>query len=156
MSDSLPKLPNQHTVGSATGISSPDRLFWRHVDMSGGPDACWPYDGAHTEDGYGLVTRGARGHQVTTTASRFAFIDAGGVVGDGEVVDHVVCDNPPCCNPAHLRAVSQQDNILRGTSPSAHAARKTHCKSGHPFDLLNTRRSRQGRRICLACRAVSA
>ena len=27
------------------------------------------------------------------------------------IVRHVVCDNPPCCNPKHLTSGSQKDNI---------------------------------------------
>lgn len=34
-----------------------------------------------------------------------------GSIKDDEVVRHT-CDNPPCCNPKHLVAGSQQDNLI--------------------------------------------
>lgn len=80
-------------------------------------------------------------------------------VGDpGPVLDHKVCDNKECCNPAHLEPATHRQNILRGSAPTATNALKTHCKRGHPFDEANTyvcASSNGGvRRICRACNSA--
>ena len=69
--------------------------FWPKVDKSGGPDACWPWMGGKTQRGYGYFT--ADGHR--TYAHIFSF-----ELENGYSVPEVrhTCDNPPCCNPAHL------------------------------------------------------
>jgi hypothetical protein len=72
------------------------------VDRSAGPEACWPFRGATS---YGSVTLRLR----TWGAHRLAFIIAGHTLGDTEMVRHK-CDNPPCCNPAHLLRGTAVDN----------------------------------------------
>lgn len=74
--------------------------FGIKVDRSGGPDACWPWTGHCNKAGYGVV-RPTRGSQTRSAASRVAWMLANGPIPDGIVVCHS-CDNPPCCNPAHL------------------------------------------------------
>jgi len=68
---------------------------------------------------------------------RIAYEFALGPIPDGLTLDHL-CRNTICCNPAHLEPVTLRVNTLRGTSPIADNARKTHCKNGHPFDEANT------------------
>jgi len=79
--------------------------FWGRVDSSGGEHACWPWLGYITQDGYGLVgfERRQRG------THRVAWQLANGPIPDGLWVLHR-CDNPPCCNPAHLFLGSVADN----------------------------------------------
>ncbi len=45
---------------------------------------------------------------------RIAFVLAGGILKDGQVVDHVCEKNARCCNPRHLRAVTANFNNLDG------------------------------------------
>lgn len=81
--------------------------FWSHVDQSGGPDACWPWLGARNEDGYGLVSKRTYGDQ---RAHRVALAcKLGRPVLLGLYALHA-CDNPPCCNPAHLHEGTAADN----------------------------------------------
>lgn len=51
-----------------------------------------------------------RGHE---RAHRAAWVEASGPIPLGILVCHR-CDNPPCCNPAHLFLGTQSDNIKDG------------------------------------------
>jgi hypothetical protein len=78
------------------------------IDTSGGPDACWPYVGAHDGDGYGQVS--TRRGQAPAKVHRLVLEDTiGRSLSAGERACHV-CDNPPCANPAHLFVGSVIDN----------------------------------------------
>jgi hypothetical protein len=90
--------------------------FWSKVDMRG-PDECWEWQAARHGRGYGSHKLGPR----NVTASRMALIVATGEEPDGMHVLHH-CDNPPCCNPAHLYfgtvAQNNADKIARGRHSS--------------------------------------
>ncbi|MFI7231123.1 HNH endonuclease [Nonomuraea angiospora] len=80
--------------------------------MSGGPAACWPFEGAKPGK-YGLVQLGA--YLVGSTAAFVvAYCLARGLVkapASGHVIRHL-CNNKPCCNPAHLLLGTHQENAL--------------------------------------------
>lgn len=80
--------------------------MWARIDQSGGPDACWPWTGYRKPTGYGRLS--ANGGMYL--AHRLAYLDAVGPILDGLVVMHT-CDNPPCCNPRHLRLDTQIANM---------------------------------------------
>jgi len=46
-------------------------------------------------------------------------------------IDHL-CRNKLCCNPRHLEVVTKRENERR-------IPKKTHCPSGHPYSVTNTR-----------------
>lgn len=71
--------------------------LWAKVEV-GGPDDCWPWTGTRQPGGYGEIDR--------QHATR---IILGLEPGDPREALHT-CDNPPCCNPAHLRVGTSQDN----------------------------------------------
>jgi hypothetical protein len=88
--------------------------FWSRVAVSS-DDACWPWTGSKVRGGYGgLVSK-----RKSFTAHRVAYFLTHGTIDASLDVLHS-CDNPPCCNPAHLRQGTDKDNmrdmILRGRS----------------------------------------
>ena len=82
--------------------------FWSRVDQSGGPDACWPWTGACKR--YGVLARDVSQGKKHAQAHRVAWELTNGPIPDGLYVLHH-CDNPPCCNPAHLFLGTQEDNM---------------------------------------------
>lgn len=90
---------------------------------------CWNWVGSRHPGGYGRFGLDGR----VVYAHRFAVEAFRGPIPDGMQVDHFVCSNPPCCNPAHLRVVTPRENVLRSNAPTAMNAAKTHCLRGHDF-----------------------
>ena len=82
--------------------SDVERL-WGQIDRRG-PDECWPWTGT-TCYGYGRFLVGTR--EVKAHAAVYALTK--GVVPAGFLVRHS-CDNPPCCNDAHLLLGDDADN----------------------------------------------
>lgn len=75
----------------------------------------------HTAGGYGVFWFEGR----LVLAHRWAYEQAVGEIPTGLVLDHFVCNTPACVNPRHVRPVTSRENTLRGTSPSAQAARRS-------------------------------
>jgi hypothetical protein len=76
------------------------------VDRSGGPSACWPWRAAKCHQGYGRVTA----FKVPFKPHRLALLYAGVDLSTEMLALHS-CDNPSCCNPAHLRPGTQSENV---------------------------------------------
>jgi hypothetical protein len=93
------------------------RLFWTKVDIRSG-DECWEWKACKNAKGYGKF---AVGDGKWVLAPRFVMK----ALADKFVLHS--CDNPACCNPAHLRlgtaADNTQDMLERGrANPSRGAA----------------------------------
>jgi predicted DNA-binding protein YlxM (UPF0122 family) len=86
------------------------RRFWKQVDKSGGPDACWPWLGCtnHQDaNGYGV----GRYQKKTNHSHRIAYLlETGKILNRMTVIRHK-CDNKLCCNPKHLEEGTHADNI---------------------------------------------
>lgn len=91
--------------GYAKRIAEGVARFWRNVDRSGGPAACWPWLAGRVESGYGQYHVARR----PIGAHRYAYILTHGPIPDALCVCHS-CDNPPCCNPAHHWLGTKGDN----------------------------------------------
>ena len=127
----------------------PDR-FWSKVKRVRST-GCWKWTAAASE-GYGRfwwAEKVARAHKVAWEALV-------GPVPEGRELDHIVCGNTLCVNPAHLRVVTHAENMAR-EMPRAWEGnrRKTHCPAGHPYDAENTYKGPKGRG-CKACRLAAS
>ena len=91
--------------------------FWSRVDMRD-QDGCWPWRGALDGKGYGAF--GESRDKRSAKAHRVAYALAFGPLNGLHVLHR--CDNPPCCNPAHLwlgtNAENQADKIAKGRQKS--------------------------------------
>lgn len=90
------------------------KRFWNKVQV-GTEDECWPWL-ASTINGYGKFSaacgRGkGEGHE-KIIASRLSCFLAHGAAPDGNPHSLHSCDNPPCCNPKHLRWGTPKQNRL--------------------------------------------
>jgi hypothetical protein len=85
-----------------------DRLD-QHIDKSGGADACWPWtDAASFHRGYGMFRTGWK--RPLMPAHRAVYEVVHGITLTSDNVIMHSCDNPPCCNPAHLTLGTHMTN----------------------------------------------
>lgn len=138
--------PVKYIRGHAMTVKA-DRIsesFWSRVDQSGGADACWPWTGCRGGAGYGQFSA----RSVRWPAHRFALYLATGVtLMPGEVAMHS-CDNPPCCNPAHLRPGTTRDNSIDAQQKGRLAFGVRNARTRHPE--TTARGERHGRSILTA------
>lgn len=79
-------------------VEKSDRL-WSKVSRRG-PNECWPWIADAVSDfGYGVLK--IPNSRKNILAHNAAYLVTNGLILDGQVIRHT-CDNPPCCNPAHL------------------------------------------------------
>lgn len=103
---------------------------------------CWLWLGGRSEGGYGRIWLDGRMAQ----AHRVLYEELRGPVPATMTIDHL-CKTRACVNPAHMEIVSMKENVLRGESPQAINARKTHCPQGHALGAPR----KNGRRRCGEC-----
>jgi hypothetical protein len=97
-----------HRTGNALGIMpSADERFWSKVEKT---DTCWNWIGSRHPRGYGQFYSERNGRKNLVWAHRESYVRHIGPIPEGLYIDHM-CHNTSCVNPAHLRAVSQKQNI---------------------------------------------
>lgn len=110
--------------------------------MSAGAGGCWPWTLSHGGHGYGQVTDGV----AMRLAHRVAWVlHHGQQIPVGMTIDHA-CHNKTCCNPAHLRVLSNKANATDNGQGA-----KTHCPKGHEYTDVNTYVCPKGHRRCRTC-----
>lgn len=99
----------------AAGLSKPilpylspeiEERFWEKVTRAG-PDDCWPWLASLNHHGYGRFKIAS---YTSRHANRVAWVIAHRVEPAPELVIRHSCDNPRCCNPAHLLLGTHADN----------------------------------------------
>lgn len=91
--------------------------FWSNVDktLGQGPKGdCWVWAGSKDRNGYGLTPYGrdnnVPGRKGSQKSHRISYELSVGSIPAGLDIMHS-CDNPPCCNPAHLSPGTRKDNM---------------------------------------------
>jgi hypothetical protein len=87
------------------GLNPSGRLQWTGW-ITTTDTGCWEWSGLRNDKGYGRLWYAGRGWN----AHRLAYQAWVKPVSDDVVIRHT-CDNPPCINPKHLIAGTQQDNV---------------------------------------------
>src|SRR5688572_21764976 len=105
---------------------------WRLAEAFDGPldTPCMHLPNRPCSDGYVRLGPGVG------SAHRLMYVALRGPIPDGLELDHL-CRNHACVNPWHMEPVTGRVNKLRGTSPSAVHAAKTHCPKGHAYTPEN-------------------
>lgn len=100
--------------------------IWSKV-TAGDSAQCWPWQGAKSAPRRGLAYGKIAVDGVTHYVHRVVWAMTYGPVPDGMRVLHT-CDNPPCCNPAHLFLGTHADNMRDREAKGRHNAPRG---SGH-------------------------
>ena len=103
----------------------PEIRVWKRIEK-GPENACWMWQGVVNKGGYGVIQFGAARNRSSTTAHRAVYASLHGglpCLSPDDVVMHT-CDEPRCCNPAHLALGTAQLNMMdcieKGRSAKAH------------------------------------
>lgn len=91
-----------------------EEILWPRITI-GQEDECWEWQASRNQKGYGTVMYkgGSR------LAHRMVYQHVNGEIPQGMMVCHH-CDNPPCCNPAHLFVGTAEDNAADRDAKGRH------------------------------------
>jgi len=89
--------------------SSDVSRFWSKVNRTDNPAECWEWTAYKDRHGYGQF--GVSNPRRVEYSNRTAWAITNGPIPDGMHICHR-CDNPSCCNPAHLFLGTAADNMV--------------------------------------------
>lgn len=96
--------PSAHPIPKRVLVRIWDRVEVRSLHQ------CWPWRLSIGSHGYGQVGWSIGGARCAmTTAHRAVWTSLFGPIPIGMTVDHK-CLNPTCCNPCHLRLLTNREN----------------------------------------------
>jgi hypothetical protein len=128
-------------------VADIQKLFATKFDIDA-DSHCWNWNAGVSSNGYGIFNW----KQKQWRSHRFMYWLTYGFVPSRadtkEVIDHI-CNNRKCCNPAHLRVLTDRENIARSPDWLGH---KTHCPRGHEYTPDNTYTSSTGKWIGRQCK----
>lgn len=79
---------------------------WSKIHV-GDAAACWPWIARTRVHGYGRLTVNGRKVLATHVVWELTY----GPIPEGQIIRHLVCDTPPCCNPSHLALGDAASNV---------------------------------------------
>ena len=134
-----------------------DRFFDKVLKL---PSGCWIWMAGIQGKFYKRVNGGYGSFSLnggTKPAHRVSYEMHIGEIPTGYDIDHL-CRITSCVNPAHLEAVTPEENYRRGIGNKGEFnSNKTHCPKGHEYTPENTRMERKNKksswyRACVTCR----
>lgn len=115
---------------SMVRASDADR-FWKLVDVSGGADDCWNWQGSIGTNGYGKISIRSRDFNT----HRVAWELTHGPIPSELCVLHR-CDNRRCVRPSHLWLGTSSENTADRHAKGRDARGESHGSRTHPERLL--------------------
>lgn len=114
-------------LSKSCGCGKPQPPFWEKLipNVKILPNGCWEWQGACRADGYGTIMH----HGRTWRLHRIIYLARYGHIPKGKFICHH-CDNPRCCNPAHLFPGTARDNNL-DSKTKGHLRGKAVTKAKH-------------------------
>jgi len=104
--------------------------FWSKVDKRS-PDECWPWIPPVAKGRYGNFTIRVNGKSEQFKPSRLAYYFRTGIDLGSKFGCHT-CDNPICCNDAHIFPGTQRDNVQDALKKGRFQAGDRHYARKHP------------------------
>jgi hypothetical protein len=135
-----------------------EQRFWDLAE-TGPSHKCWKWRGPLDKNGYGSTHLFQKEFK-TNRAARVAWRLHNQRDPASLVIDHI-CRTRACINPTHLRAVSNETNVMENSdSISARNKKKKHCRNGHILSgsRMALRIGKNGKpwRECLDCKMLRA
>lgn len=106
----------------------PMTRFLKFVGRDRGSGTCLEWIGHRSADGYGRFWFNGKQRQ----AHRVIWELVNGPLSDGEVLRHVICDNPPCVRLSHLAPGTSADNVADRVGKNRSAAGDRNGARTHP------------------------